>query len=241
MSYQYNLNVTGAWPLFTLDPQVDKNSNVNHLQLSVCSGYVGGNASNMALMEVFLPSGFYVDQDSLPSLRVSPSVKRVETYNDGTSIALYFDQMMVKEYCPTISAYRTHGVAWNRPVPVIMFDYYDMSRKARVFYKPIKSNPCDLCNEDRNEPSCLLSCGISNQPLEGESGRKGGIPPSNLKYSPIKVLLLPSADAISSGIAGLYTFHSKLRNSRSLYIPHLLCSGFKLWNLLQLSNCAEHV
>lgn len=40
VSYQYNVNVTGAWPLFTLDPQVDKNSNPNHLQLSICSGYV---------------------------------------------------------------------------------------------------------------------------------------------------------------------------------------------------------
>jgi hypothetical protein len=38
VSYRYNLNVTGAWPLFTLDPQVDKNSDRNHLQLSVCSG-----------------------------------------------------------------------------------------------------------------------------------------------------------------------------------------------------------
>ncbi|TGZ53482.1 Uncharacterized protein DBV15_09937, partial [Temnothorax longispinosus] len=39
VSYQYNLNVTGAFPLFTLDPQVDKNSNANHLQLSICSGH----------------------------------------------------------------------------------------------------------------------------------------------------------------------------------------------------------
>jgi len=38
VSYRYNVNVTGAWPLFSLDPQVDKNSNANHLQLSVCSG-----------------------------------------------------------------------------------------------------------------------------------------------------------------------------------------------------------
>jgi CD109 antigen len=38
VSYRYNLNVTGSWPLFTLDPQVDKNSDRNHLQLSICSG-----------------------------------------------------------------------------------------------------------------------------------------------------------------------------------------------------------
>lgn len=37
VSYEYNMNVTGPWPLFTLDPQVDKNSNRYHLQLSVCT------------------------------------------------------------------------------------------------------------------------------------------------------------------------------------------------------------
>ncbi|XP_046385261.1 CD109 antigen-like [Ischnura elegans] len=168
LSYQYNLNVTGAWPLFTLDPQVDKNSNIYHLQLSVCSGYVGGNMSNMAVMEVRLPSGFYVDMDSLPSLRVSPSVKRVETQNSGNSVSLYFDQMSKKEYCPTVSAYKTHGVAWNKPVPVLVYDYYDMTRKARVFYKPVKSNLCDVCSVDSKGPDCLLSCGPQTQNSQSE-------------------------------------------------------------------------
>ena len=36
---RYNLNVTGAFPLFTLDPQVDQISTNDHLQLSICSGY----------------------------------------------------------------------------------------------------------------------------------------------------------------------------------------------------------
>ncbi|XP_071448313.1 thioester-containing protein 1 allele R1 [Hetaerina americana] len=168
LSYQYNLNVTGAWPLFTLDPQVDKNSNVYHLQLSVCSGFVGGNMSNMALMEVVLPSGFYVDGESLPSLRVSPSVKRVETQNGGNSVSLYFDQMGKKENCPTVSAYKTHGVAWNEPVPVMVYDYYDMTRKARVFYKPVKSGLCDVCNADSKGADCLLSCGPQTQNSQSE-------------------------------------------------------------------------
>lgn len=37
VTYQYNMNVTAPWPMFTLDPQVDKNSNKHHLQLSICS------------------------------------------------------------------------------------------------------------------------------------------------------------------------------------------------------------
>lgn len=37
-------------------------------------------------------------------------------------------QMMRKEYCPTISAYRTHMVAKHKPVPVTMYDYYDQCK-----------------------------------------------------------------------------------------------------------------
>lgn len=128
VSSHYNLNVTGAYPLFRLDPQVDRNSNDNHLQLSICSAFVptrDANESNMAVMEVNLPSGFTVDRDSLPSLEVSQNVKRVETKNGDTMVVLYFDKMVTKEYCPTVSAYRVHKVAEQKPVPVSIYDYYD--------------------------------------------------------------------------------------------------------------------
>ncbi|XP_034936868.1 CD109 antigen-like isoform X2 [Chelonus insularis] len=162
LSSRYNLNVTGAWPLFTLDPQVDRNSNENHLQLSVCSGFVPtkeANESNMAVMEVSLPSGFTVDMDTLPSLEVSQNVKRVETKNGNTMVVLYFDKMVKKEYCPTISAYRTHKVAEQKPVPVSIYDYYDSSRRARVFYEPRVTNLCDICEDEDCENLCVGSPG----------------------------------------------------------------------------------
>lgn len=158
VSFQYNLNVTGAWPLFTLDPQVDKNSNANHLQLSVCSGFVPtkeANQSNMVVMEVSLPSGFTVDRESLPSLEVSQNVKRVETKNGDTVVVLYFDEMNRQEYCPTVSAYRTHKVAKQKPVPVTIYDYYDSSRRARVFYEPRKATLCDICEDEDCEDLCV--------------------------------------------------------------------------------------
>lgn len=40
VSYQYSMNVTGPWPMFILDPQVDKNSDLYHLQLSICTSLV---------------------------------------------------------------------------------------------------------------------------------------------------------------------------------------------------------
>ncbi|XP_006620960.1 CD109 antigen-like isoform X1 [Apis dorsata] len=162
VTYQYNLNVTGAWPLFTLDPQVDKNSNANHLQLSICSGFVPtkeANESNMVVMEVNLPSGFTVDKESLPSLEVSQNVKRVETKNGDTIVILYFDEMSRQEYCPTVSAFRTHKVAKQKPVPVTIYDYYDSSRRARVFYEPRKATLCDICEDEDCEDLCVLQPG----------------------------------------------------------------------------------
>ncbi|XP_050479205.1 thioester-containing protein 1 allele R1-like isoform X2 [Bombus huntii] len=162
ITYKYNLNVTGAWPLFTLDPQVDKNSNANHLQLSICSGFVPtkeANESNMVVMEVSLPSGFTVDKESLPSLEVSQNVKRVETKNGDTVVILYFDEMSRQEYCPTVSAFRTHKVAKQKPVPVTIYDYYDSSRRARVFYEPRKATLCDICEDEDCEDLCVLQPG----------------------------------------------------------------------------------
>ena len=37
LTYTYNLNVTGAWPRFSLDPKVNRNSNADNLHLTVCT------------------------------------------------------------------------------------------------------------------------------------------------------------------------------------------------------------
>ncbi|CAG9825408.1 unnamed protein product [Phaedon cochleariae] len=160
VSYQYNVNVTGPWPLFTLDPQVDKNSNSNHLQISICAAFVSRNLtenpeSNMAVMEVSLPSGFTADIDALPSLEVSQNVQKVEMTHGLTKVILYFNNISRTEFCPTISAFRTHKVAKQRPVPVVIYDYYDSSRRARVFYRAPTVTLCDICEEEDCGNICI--------------------------------------------------------------------------------------
>ncbi|XP_025405669.1 CD109 antigen-like isoform X2 [Sipha flava] len=184
VSYRYNVNVTGAWPLFSLDPQVSKSSNANFLQLSVCSGLLEGDESNMAIMEVTLPSGYTLDNDALPSLRVSNNIKRIETKDGDSVVMLYFDKMMKKEYCPTISAYRTHMVAKHKPVPVTMYDYYDQSRRARAFYEPMVASPCDLCED----ADCSKIC--KTMPTTTESSGS----------SPVRVMQLTTSVIVSVSI-----------------------------------------
>ena len=54
-----------------------------------------GEESNMAVMEISLPSGYVMDEDSLPSLRAIKDVKKVETKEGGTGISLYFDKVKI--------------------------------------------------------------------------------------------------------------------------------------------------
>jgi len=168
VSTAYNLNVTGEWPLFTLDPQLVKNANQNRMILTICSSFVG-EESNMAVMEISLPSGYVMDDDTLPSLKLIKDVKRVETKDGGTGIDLYFDKMTRHTVCPTILAYRVHKVADQRKVPVVMYDYYDSSRRARAFYEPIKADVCDICHSN----DCRKQCSSYPGWNADEDGSKG--------------------------------------------------------------------
>ncbi|KAM8717184.1 hypothetical protein ACLKA7_003967 [Drosophila subpalustris] len=149
ISYRYNTNVTSAWPRFVLDPTVNRNSHADYLHLSACASFVSvpGDAerSNMAVMEIHLPSGFVVDTDTLPTLESSERIKKVETQQRDTKVVIYFDYLDRREVCPTLHAYKTVKVTKHRPVPVVMYDYYDNARRARQFYRAPKSNICDIC------------------------------------------------------------------------------------------------
>lgn len=83
LSYKYNLNVSGEWPRFVLEPEVNKNSNKDFLHLKVCTSFVPDNTadkSNMAVMEVTFPSGYTFDTDSLPELKQTEKVKVNKSY-----------------------------------------------------------------------------------------------------------------------------------------------------------------
>ena len=52
--------------------------------------YEEGKESNMAVMEVELPSGYVADMDSLPG---APDIKRVDTTKGDTNVVIYFDRV----------------------------------------------------------------------------------------------------------------------------------------------------
>lgn len=152
VTYHYNVRVTGPKPAFSLDPQLDTTTDTNRLRLTACTGYTGGNNSNMAVMDVSLPSGYIVDNDLIPGLYDYSGVKLVEKKSDDSGVLVYFDYLTPEEVCPTVSAYRVNKVAFQQPTPVQVYDYYDTSRRARRFYKALPATLCDICDLDECDP-----------------------------------------------------------------------------------------
>lgn len=78
ISYRYNLDNSGKFPRFKLNQTIDPTSNKEFLHLHVCTNFVPDpqtQRSNMAVMEVTLPSGFTFDNDNLPELMAIEKVK----------------------------------------------------------------------------------------------------------------------------------------------------------------------
>ena len=91
IGYEFNVAVNGAWPSFVVNPLVFKATSPNQLKVSVCTHYIqdgSDTSSNMAVMEVNLPSGFTTDKDSLPALRRFKGVKRVDSLLGDTKVSL---------------------------------------------------------------------------------------------------------------------------------------------------------
>uniref|UniRef100_A0A8D1YXY7 CD109 molecule n=1 Tax=Sus scrofa TaxID=9823 RepID=A0A8D1YXY7_PIG len=129
---------------FDLDIAVkDNNDDVNHLNLSVCTRFLGPARSGMALMEVNLLSGFTVPSDSLP---LSETLKKVE-YDVG-KLNLYLDSVNETQFCVDIPAVRNFRVSNTQDASVSIVDYYEPRRRAaRSYNSRAKLSSCDLCGD----------------------------------------------------------------------------------------------
>ncbi|XP_058056819.1 CD109 antigen-like [Anopheles bellator] len=138
LSYKYNIKDVVSSPRFTLLPLARKGKLESCIDLSVRTSFVptaDQPVSNMAVMEVDMPSGFVVEQDSLKPLKEGTVVKKIETKRGDTTVVLYFDNIGVTCVEVTLAAFRKHEVTNAKPANVIIYDYYDNTRCARSFYE----------------------------------------------------------------------------------------------------------
>ncbi|XP_006897027.1 PREDICTED: CD109 antigen-like [Elephantulus edwardii] len=135
---------------FDLDVVVNDNEDdINHLNLNVCTRFLGPERSGMALMEVNLLSGFAVSSDAIP---LSETIKKVE--HDHGKLNLYLDSVNGTQLCVDIPAVRSIKVSNIQDASVSIVDYYEPRRQAvRSYNSRVKLSFCDLC---RDELGCHL-------------------------------------------------------------------------------------
>ncbi|XP_053673861.1 thioester-containing protein 1 allele R1-like [Anopheles nili] len=137
LSYKYNIKKEDSSPRFTLHPLAKKGSLKGYIDLSVSTCFIPKEdqaVSNMAVMEVDMPSGFIVENDTLEQLKKHALVKKVETKRGDTTVVLYFDNIGEKMVNLELAAFQKHEVENAKPANVIIYDYYDNTRCARSFY-----------------------------------------------------------------------------------------------------------
>uniref|UniRef100_A0A182X456 TEP1-F n=1 Tax=Anopheles quadriannulatus TaxID=34691 RepID=A0A182X456_ANOQN len=149
--YRYNLNLMNFEHRFQLDLQKQIASSDQELKLNVCANYiptVSESRSNMALVEVTLPSGYVVDHNPISEQTTVNPIQNIEIRYGGTSVVLYYNSMGSERNCFTVSAYRRFMVALKGPAYVVVYDYYDTNQNAIKMYEVDKQNVCEICEED---------------------------------------------------------------------------------------------
>lgn len=121
-------------------------------------------------MEVTLPTGYAIDSQTIIDLKSNDeNVKKVELKNGETVVVIYFDNLVMNQTaCSLIDAFRVQKVLNQRPVPIVVYDYYEsgklnilnlirlwhkriclfiLAKKSRTFYEKTTHSNCqgDFC------------------------------------------------------------------------------------------------
>jgi CD109 antigen len=108
-------------PTFNITTNYETQCNFR-FTLNVCVNYLLPGDSNMATMEVSMPSGF-VFQESFGNQ--NPDVSRVESTNQGSLVTYYFNKISQKQTCVSVNAYRSRTVTQLKGGSIVIHDYYD--------------------------------------------------------------------------------------------------------------------
>lgn len=130
VSYRYNMKEPEPKSAFSL--MVDARRNATLMSLDIKVQYkppnvrVASQKSNMAILEVSMPSGFVVDDLYLETIKSKlPAAKLIQTKNSDTVVIFYFDSISAKAESLRLVGLMKYSVDDLKPASVDVYDYYD--------------------------------------------------------------------------------------------------------------------
>ncbi|XP_050093620.1 CD109 antigen-like [Anopheles aquasalis] len=157
VAYKYLLNLVNFESSFKLAVNKSDTDSEAVLKLDICASFIpklSDQRSNMALVEVNLPSGYITRTDLIQQKPGINPIKKREILYGATTAVLYYDNMGVESNCFAITAYRLFKVALNRPAYVKVHDYYHPDFNAITIYETTRQEVCDVCDPGDCPPSC---------------------------------------------------------------------------------------
>lgn len=140
LSYRYNIASQDNKPSFQVKHTPNPARFPGQLTMNIWAEYKPQSEeikeSNMAVMEIHLPSGYTTHSDNLQTIRDAARVQRVDTKNEETVIVIYFDSLVAGEPISfDVSADKSHTVDKLKPGAISIYDYYNTDQRATVYYE----------------------------------------------------------------------------------------------------------
>ncbi|XP_037078368.1 murinoglobulin-2-like [Pollicipes pollicipes] len=133
---RYSLQETKAKQAFRLQHKIRplKRNSCQSYVVELCASYLEADAaSNMAIIEMEMPSGYLIVDHVLQQLERSGVVQRWEFRN--AVLSLYFDQLVKKEVCFDVQIWRDSVVERLKPATIAVYDYYTTEYRVETDYE----------------------------------------------------------------------------------------------------------
>lgn len=158
LTYNYNIiDKKKSAEFFHLSVSIRENTAPNQLIIDICAQLVRNdseNHSDMFVIEAELPTGYTTGSEKLKEIRDFTTILFTETKKSDTVAIIYLHGLQADhEMCFSFEATKIYEIAERKPVPVVIYDYYNKARETVEYYQ-IKTSLCDICEDD----DCTMDC-----------------------------------------------------------------------------------
>lgn len=132
------------------------------IEIQACSKWTENDqSSGMAVMDVGIPSGFELDQDSVDTIMSNPSLKLKRVETEDRKVLFYFDEIpSSRKVCVNVLFQRAFDVGKPQPSSASVYSYYEPANRAEALYAvdSLKDKGvCRVCTD-------CVNCDESDEP-----------------------------------------------------------------------------
>lgn len=155
------------------------------IEVQACSKWTENDqSSGMAVMDVGIPSGFELDQNSVDKIMSNPSLKLKRVETEDRKVLFYFDEIpSSRKVCVKVLFQRAFDVGKPQPSSASVYSYYEPANRAEALYAVDSLKDKGVC---RVCADCV-NCEASDEP---DVKRKSSAPGVSVQVASCVLMVL---------------------------------------------------